>query len=287
MKIAVVTMVYNEKIFLPIWLNYYSSQVGIKNCYVVDHGSNDGSEAAISECSSLRIPRSPMHDENRAKFLSDFCSSLLTWYDAVIYTDVDEFLVPDPSCYENLLDFGARTQKKVVTAIGLNVCHRLDGDPQLDLNRPLLSQRPTARFAFAMCKPLFTKLPIRWKPGFHSSDREVQFDQLFLFHLHNFDLGISLERLSKTREMPWGDGPADHYQRWEDSRHRQMLEVISALPVDQQTTFNADDPAILRYTSWMTEFIENNPNRKHNFYYNNGINIAELMKIPDRFLSIL
>jgi len=34
--LAVVTMVYNEEDFLPIWLKHYSRQVGLKNCFIID-----------------------------------------------------------------------------------------------------------------------------------------------------------------------------------------------------------------------------------------------------------
>jgi len=37
------TMVFNERIFLPIWLAHYGVQFGYENLFIIDDGSNDGS----------------------------------------------------------------------------------------------------------------------------------------------------------------------------------------------------------------------------------------------------
>ena len=43
MSRAVLTMVYNESVFLPIWLRYYSRFFAPEDIYVLDHQSDDGS----------------------------------------------------------------------------------------------------------------------------------------------------------------------------------------------------------------------------------------------------
>jgi hypothetical protein len=92
-KVAAVTMVYNEDVYLPIWMKHYSRQVGVENCYVVDHGSTDGSTENLGRCNVLRIPRSPYDPFKQSAFNSEFCSSLLHWYDWVVYSDVDELVM--------------------------------------------------------------------------------------------------------------------------------------------------------------------------------------------------
>ena len=136
-SVAAVTMVYNEPDFLPRWIKYYSSQVGKDRCYIIDHGSSDGSTEGLS-VNVLRIPRSPMHDEKRARFISDFASSLLEWHDAVIYSDVDEFLVADPTYYELLPDFCLRSPHLTTNAIGVNVLQTSDEVFPLESNSPVL-----------------------------------------------------------------------------------------------------------------------------------------------------
>jgi len=36
-------MAYNESFYLKRWYRWYGSQLGIENCFVLDHGSDDGS----------------------------------------------------------------------------------------------------------------------------------------------------------------------------------------------------------------------------------------------------
>ena len=48
-RIAAVTMAYNEPDFVGLWAAHYGAEVGARNCFVVDHGSDDGSlEAQIA-----------------------------------------------------------------------------------------------------------------------------------------------------------------------------------------------------------------------------------------------
>ena len=46
-------MVYNEAVFLPIWLRYYSRFFAPDDIYVLDHESTDGS---TSGSGFVRIP---------------------------------------------------------------------------------------------------------------------------------------------------------------------------------------------------------------------------------------
>src|ERR1700748_3250790 len=97
MKCAVVTMVYNEPEFLPLWSKYYGALFGPENCFVIDHGSDDNSLAELRGFNVVSIPRSPKDNEKRTRFVSKFCNNLLEWYDAFIYVDVDEIVIADPA----------------------------------------------------------------------------------------------------------------------------------------------------------------------------------------------
>jgi hypothetical protein len=288
MRTAVVTMAYNEDVFLPLWLRYYTRQFGEASCYVIDHGSDDGSTDKLGDVNIVRIPRSPMHDKKRANFISNFCSALLEWYDVVIYTDIDEFLLPDPDVYPSLREFTDSLEPgSTVTAIGLNLTHLPDQEPDLDFNLPILEQRRWVRFAFSMCKPLVSTVPINWTPGFHSSQHQTMFRNLYLFHFHHFNLATSLKRLQRTRAMPWGDGAADHYQRWSDEKHEQVERAISQLPRIDNSTLREDDVTIGPRLNWIKEFVASNPEKKNLFYFQNGIACDELLYVPDRFLGLI
>jgi len=285
-SVAAVTMVYNEPDFLPLWIKYYSGQVGEDRCYVIDHGSSDGSTEHLG-VNVLRIPRSPMHDEKRARFISDFASSLLEWHDAVIYSDVDEFLIADPTDYASLPDFCSRSPYSITNAIGVNLLQTSDEISPLDTSLPVLRQRGWTRFIYSMCKPLVTKSRTKWVPGFHSSNHPMAYDKLFLFHLHYCDLAISLRRLAKTRNMPWGDGAQDHYQRWTDEKHEQMSRSLPLLPKADESAFDADGPIFRGYTDWALKFATENPEKRDLFYFQDKVPINEIIRVPERFRGIL
>ena len=227
-----------------------------------------------------------MDDQKRARFLSEFCSSLLHWYDAVIYTDSDEIMIADPDRFSSLVDLCEKTQFDVVTSIGFNVYDQMDGD-SLNLLGGLLRQRPWVRFAIPMCKPLLTKKAIRWAPGFHDSDHSLNFDGLFLFHLRYFDKPILLSKLSKTRSMAWANDSAGSHQRMSDEDCSAMLTSISRLPRVEDCTFKSDDAHVSQFTDWITSFAAENPERRSQMPNLCQIRKQELLRIPDRFARIL
>jgi hypothetical protein len=57
MNIAIVTMVYNESVNLPIWIRYYRRAAPSATLFVVDHASDDGSTDHIPEVNKLPLPR--------------------------------------------------------------------------------------------------------------------------------------------------------------------------------------------------------------------------------------
>ena len=141
-SVAAVTMVYNDPTYLKIWVEYYSRQLGAKNLYVVDHGSTDGSTDHLRDVNVIRLPRSPQDDPKRAAFLSSFCSALLAYHACVLHGDVDEILVADPRVAPNLPAYCASVTAPVLTAIGLNVLHRLGHETPFTPERRVLAQRP-------------------------------------------------------------------------------------------------------------------------------------------------
>src|SRR5262245_11380328 len=96
MAIAAITMAYNEAAFLPIWVNHYGSALGESNLFVIDDGSTDGSASANGGYNYLRKGRAAFDEDDRALLVSEFHKQLLSAYDTVIFTDVDELIVVDP-----------------------------------------------------------------------------------------------------------------------------------------------------------------------------------------------
>jgi len=283
MKIAAVTMVYNEAHFLPRWVRHYAAQFGPEHCTVIDHGSDDRCTDASSGVNLLRIPRSPTDEPQRAKFISTFCASLLNWYDWVVYTDVDEVLVADPAHYPSIPDLLSVSPHKVVTAVGLNVHHDDPREPPIDPARPVSKQRRWTMLVAAMCKPVAISQPVQWAPGFHSSDAPVEFGPLFLFHLRNYDTQQALLRLHKTRTMPWREHGADPNAIISDDEYRSRMRQIMGQARNGGLPFDIDRPPL----TGLLEMLKKESEQRKDEVYKLRLSLAlpELWELPQRFVG--
>jgi hypothetical protein len=243
MRLAAVTMVYNEAEYLPVWLRHYAAAVGAAHCHIVDHGSTDGSTDNLGAANRLRLPRSPHDDARRARFISTYCAALLTWYDAIIHTDVDELVVPDPRRFASL-PACAEAAPEVASAIGFNLLHLPAEEPPLDFSHPIGPQRHWAWFTSAMCKPVLIRRPVTWSPGFHSADAPLAFHNLYLIHLRYADRATAFARLARTRAMPWATLDAGAHQRVTDADFTAMLDRLERMPKRDGDAFNPTQPPL-------------------------------------------
>jgi Glycosyl transferase family 2 len=233
MKIAALTMAYNEPVFLPIWRQYYGQALGEDHLFVVDHGSDDRSADNVGAANRVRIPRGEVDEDQRCTFIGRFQASLLCYYDVIIFSDTDEILVPDPGTYSGLTDFVARRCEQFVTAIGLEVQHLTDTEADIDLSRPILAQRRYVQFAPEYCKPLVSRIPLVWKPGFHDCDHPPSIaPDLFLFHLRRMDRKLAIQRLRRMRQATWSRNAIEQrhgvHLRWSDNEFVTTLFGLSA-----------------------------------------------------------
>jgi len=195
MRIAAITMCFNESDFLPIWLNHYGSVLGNANLYIIDDGSTDNSTQDKRILNLIKRKRIPLDETHRSELISYFSAELLKIYDCVIYTDVDEILVVDPNLNLSLLDYINLSKKSYITAIGLNVLKHPSLESNLTTNQHLFKQRKYVQFDSAYCKTLIFRIPIKFRSGFHTANVERQFDKnIFLFHLRAVDKEIAVKR---------------------------------------------------------------------------------------------
>lgn len=282
--LAIVTMVYNEPHHLPVWCRHYGKDVGPSACYIIDHGSDDGSTDDLSGFNHLRIPRSPQDDEQRTHFINQFCAGLLSWYESVIYVDVDELLVADPALYPSLTQFSLSNTHPVITAIGLDVIHRPEHENGLDNTKPLLEQRRHVRFSSAMCKPTLIRTPITWAPGFHChAEAAPRLETpLFLFHTRYADLPSGLERLERTRTQAWCSADAGQHQRLHNQDWENMLRSMAGLPI-LPCSFTLNDPFLQKQ---LHAVMHSTLSRQHERYrLDLHISGEALWYVPDRFLG--
>ena len=283
-RVAAITMAFDEPDFLPIWSRHYARQVGADHCYVVDHGSTSAVKLPQG-VNLLRIPRSSHDDIRRAAFMTSFAGSLLAYYDWVLHTDVDEIVLADPTDHPNLTAYCAAERHDTITAAGFDVQHIPSIEQDLDVLQSIGDQRAWIRFTSAMCKPVLTRKPIKWAPGFHSSDADQVFDGLYLFHLHWADRKVGLQRLAKTRIMPWsGDGAGAH-QRISDREWNALFDGMAALPrrVPPDLKWN-----LAPLEEWLQQTNASmEPQCGEPAALDLDINAPELWAIPDRFRARL
>ena len=273
-KVAAVTMGYNEAALLPVWARHYARQVGADHCYVIDHGSTEAL-ALPPGVNVVRLPRSAHDDARRAAFVGQFVASLLHYYSWVLHTDVDELAIADPRHFQHLQAYCQAAAPATVTAIGLELQHVPAVEPPLDPAKPIGGQRGWVRFSSAMCKPVLTREPIAWAPGFHTASCPVTFDQLYLVHLHWVDRDIGLRRLAKTRLMPWADEQFGAHQRITEAEWLRLFDGMAALPQAAVLEF---EPAQSPLQPWLarTQASASGQLDLH-------LNSPELWPLPQRF----
>ena len=229
MRLAALTMVYNEPVWARVWARYYGSQVGAEHCYVLDHGSTDGSVNGLP-ARVERMERSALDEEVRARVVGAYVERLLQSYDAVVHSDADELVMADPAQFANLRAYAALASEPVVTSVGLDLQHLPGEEAPLNPARPVGAQRRWVRFSGSMCKPAFVRRPVVWRPGFHSCDAEPVFAGLFLIHLRYADLQLGLARLGRTRGQEFASAETNPHQRINDDAFASMVRTIATLP---------------------------------------------------------
>ena len=239
--LAIVTMCFNEADFLPIWLRYYSRQVPLEHLYVIDHGSTDGSTSGLAGINVIRLDPSPLDEVWRAGLVSEICGGLLSRYESVAYTDIDEILAADPRHYINLVDFCRRAEHEVTTALGLHVAHLEAEEPELAPMGPILQQRRYVLPVGSMSKPTLTRHPVNWYPGFHYINAPSWLSSLFLFHLAYCDIPIVRRRQAKRNGVTITGDFGGHHAASESALVAH-LKGWSDLPRTQPVDLGQDCP---------------------------------------------
>ena len=200
---AVLTMVRDEGVFLPIWLRYYSRFFAPEDIHVLDHETSDGSTDGGG---FVRIPVS--HDSVDMTWMMETVTEhqhdLIDRYDVGLVIDVDEIVAPDPR-WGTLGDYIDRFDEPFVNCLGYELLHLRDEEPAYDPNRPVLEQRGHWYPNDDYDKPALATEPMAWKPGFHRrADDGFSLDpDLRLIHLHRMDYDICLTRHRRLSARTW------------------------------------------------------------------------------------
>ena len=199
MKIAAFTIVHNERFFLPLWLKYYSQVADV--IHVLDHASTDGSieeSAKHYDFQVIRIAKSFLWKyEDTNSIVKVHQALLVESYDMVIFSDVDEFMVP--TAHGNLREYIEAMTESYTRCEGWDVVQDRKEEQALDLSKPILGQRMYMKRSTLYDKPLIASVPLDWSIGCHylnSSGPKPTDASLKLFHLKLADYDVAYERAS-------------------------------------------------------------------------------------------
>lgn len=188
---AVFTIVKNEKFFIKLWYNYYSQYFESDDIYILNHDSIDGSLNDIN-ANIINIHNEFLFDHVWLREqVKSFQVKLLEQYDIVVFSEVDEFIVPiNCSLKEYLINF----KDDYVTCTGYNLCH---SDINYDSTKKVLDQKD--RFVKDnrwSNKTLISRIPLEWNNGFHNMHNMANKEDsnLLMLHLHYFDYNVFIER---------------------------------------------------------------------------------------------
>ena len=216
---AVFTVTHNEKEFLPIWLRYYGKHVPFGDIWILDHNSTDGSTNQMNFPKGIKYKAlhgdahfMPHHFLNRqVEFHQQ--RLLRAGYPCVLFTEIDELIIPDPSKYPKglgeFLTYYAESGPNSVRATGYEILHKTENlvgekETKLDWSLPLLQQRHFSARSKPHDKPLLTKVPLNYVPGFHdvTSFAAANFTDpdLILAHMHSIDSDYCLYRESSKHK---------------------------------------------------------------------------------------
>ncbi len=217
---AAFTVVQNEDVMLPRWLDYYGRHFPASDLYVLDHHTTDGSTDAITDrCQRVPIHWNTSFDHRWLRStVETFQRFLLQSYETVLFAEADEFIVADPRRYAGLADYFKRLERPAARCTGFEVVHQPD-EPPLDFDAPILAQRGSWHASSRYCKRSVSKVPLRWSEGFHEEfigpddppDRE-----LLLIHLHRVDYDWCLARHRSTASRNWSAEDIERRDGWQN-----------------------------------------------------------------------
>jgi hypothetical protein len=251
LKVACITTVRNDRIFLRKWIEYYGSNFGRQSLFVIIDGLDEDIPAGFEGVNFLHLRhrdwaaevrnvpmRRVVMEHNRSRAISDLARTLWRYdYDAVIATDVDEFLIADPARHASLDAFiqTQKTRHATLSGLGLDVVQDLASEPAIDPSRPFLQQRRVAVISNAYTKPVLAFRPVTWGAGLHRvKGRNFHISpDLFMLHFGMIDYEVAMGRANDPNLIAAGWGP--HMQR----REKLFRDVEAATPVAGDPLFEA------------------------------------------------
>lgn len=209
--VAAFTIVQNEPVWLPVWLDYYSKHVGAANIFVLNHDSTEVGEQVLADAARRGATVVPVHRDVSYDhgWLRDtverFQSFVLQSYDTCLFAEADEFLISTlPGGLAELLI--TAPWPDFIRAQGYNVVHHKDEEPPLHWGKkPILAQRKYWHPSRLYSKTVVTRMPLHFTPGFHDiqGGGPEPHPNLYLAHLHRIDWTYAKIKHEEQARRKW------------------------------------------------------------------------------------
>jgi hypothetical protein len=294
---AALTMVYRDHDILRRWVGYYEKHFGREHLYVISHGG-DPDHARIAEgCNVVNIPRDPtMHrfDSRRWNFLNNFHAGLMRYYNWMIVSDVDEFVLLDPDIGNSLTDYLAhydpsdsgkrKDRPNSLSPFGIELIHnpKVEPDP-IDPEVPILSRRKVFRANANYAKPCVLRKPTQFTAGGHANTHQprVLDPHLFLLHVRFYDYEASKARLLARRTMKSVDDAAEDSAA---AKHGWTKDLDTFTRLSEGTPVR-EDCELTDFRRKMIEDQQHLHDGKITFF--GGGRTKELYSLPARFATLV
>jgi hypothetical protein len=284
------TMVGGDHFFLKRWVDYYGSQLGRENCFVLSHGGDPEHKKIAEGCNVIYLPYDPTRDcfnQRRWQMLSRLTSGFTSFYNWVLVGDVDELVVVDPAVSPSLRDYVAAINPKggpkVLTPFAIEMVHTPDLEPEkITDDRKILSVRRNFRLNANYAKPCITATKIDIVPGGHfATHPHLHLDpHLYLFHLRFIDYDLCAQRLATRRaQREIQSGALEEVSRektgW-DTAWDTYISICKDKPIREDVEF-ADFRAEMK-AGWRQ--------KKEVYWAPGGARPRGIYSLPERFAKV-
>ena len=203
------TMVAGDHFFLKRWVDYYGTQLGRENLYILSHGGDPEHKKIAEGCNVIYLPNDPARycfNQRRWQMISHITTAFTQYYNWFLAGDVDEIVAVDPAVHSSLPEYISRFSKtdapRVITPFAIEMVHNptLETAP-LTESENILSKRRIFRLNANYAKPCITNSRVTFAPGGHFANHDKLFldPHLYLFHLRFIDHDMTAERLTTRR----------------------------------------------------------------------------------------
>jgi len=263
-RIAALTIAYNEFVLLPLWVPYYAKHFGAENLFVIDQGSDETYNLTLPPgINIIRVPRDVFDNWLIMRLVATMQRFLLESYDSVLYTDSDEFVCGSPEALggRSFRQFLLELEQPIGICRGYDLHHNVDREPSYDNSCPVLRQRRLIRYQPMMDKPVISRFPLNWVPGFHTArEGGARIPGLYMLHLRWFDLDEALNKGARYRRSKWDQADLEtriaEYQRDEDiqviNRFKGWTNSFAGIKEDAVFDANAEFTVV---PDWMRQEI--------------------------------